>query len=55
MTARGLIIAAPQSGAGKTTATLALVAALTRRAARRESQRGESGPGLHRSGVSCRG
>jgi len=31
MTARGLIIAAPQSGAGKTTATLALVAALTRR------------------------
>jgi cobyrinic acid a,c-diamide synthase len=31
MTARGLIIAAPQSGAGKTTITLALVAALRRR------------------------
>jgi cobyrinic acid a,c-diamide synthase len=31
MTARGLIIAAPQSGAGKTTITLGLVAALRRR------------------------
>jgi cobyrinic acid a,c-diamide synthase len=31
MTARGLIVAAPQSGAGKTTVTLALVAALARR------------------------
>ena len=31
MTARGLIIAAPQSGAGKTTITLALVTALKRR------------------------
>jgi cobyrinic acid a,c-diamide synthase len=31
MTARGLIIAAPQSGAGKTTVTLALIAALGRR------------------------
>ncbi len=31
MTPRGLIIAAPQSGAGKTTITLALVAALRRR------------------------
>lgn len=31
MSARGLIIAAPQSGAGKTTITLALVAALQRR------------------------
>jgi len=31
MTGRGLIIAAPQSGAGKTTITLALVAALRRR------------------------
>lgn len=31
MTGRGLIIAAPQSGAGKTTTTLALVAALRRR------------------------
>ena len=31
MTARGLIIAAPHSGAGKTTVTLALLAALTRR------------------------
>jgi cobyrinic acid a,c-diamide synthase len=31
MTAHGLIIAAPQSGAGKTTITLALVAALRRR------------------------
>jgi cobyrinic acid a,c-diamide synthase len=31
MTAHGLIIAAPQSGAGKTTVTLALVAALRRR------------------------
>jgi cobyrinic acid a,c-diamide synthase len=31
VTARGLIIAAPHSGAGKTTATLALLAALTRR------------------------
>jgi cobyrinic acid a,c-diamide synthase len=31
MTARGLIIAAPRSGAGKTTVTLALLAALARR------------------------
>ncbi len=31
MTARGLIIAAPSSGAGKTTATLAVLAALARR------------------------
>ena len=31
MTARGLIIAAPNSGAGKTTVTLALIAALARR------------------------
>jgi cobyrinic acid a,c-diamide synthase len=31
MTARGLIVAAPQSGAGKTTVTLALLAALERR------------------------
>ena len=31
MTARGLIIAAPSSGAGKTTVTLAVLAALTRR------------------------
>jgi cobyrinic acid a,c-diamide synthase len=31
MTARGLIIAAPRSGSGKTTITLALLAALTRR------------------------
>ena len=31
MTGRGLIIAAAQSGAGKTTITLALVAALRRR------------------------
>jgi cobyrinic acid a,c-diamide synthase len=31
MTARGLIIAAPHSGAGKTTVTLALLAALCRR------------------------
>jgi cobyrinic acid a,c-diamide synthase len=31
MSARGLIVAAPQSGAGKTTITLALVAALRRR------------------------
>ncbi len=31
MTARGLIIAAPHSGAGKTTVTLAVLAALTRR------------------------
>ena len=31
MTARGLIIAAPHSGAGKTTVTLAILAALARR------------------------
>src|SRR5580704_16032676 len=31
MTARGLIIAAPHSGAGKTTVTLAVLAALARR------------------------
>src|SRR5579863_9606721 len=31
MTARGLIVAAPHSGAGKTTVTLALIAALRRR------------------------
>jgi len=34
VTARGLIVAAPQSGAGKTTATLALLAALKRRGTR---------------------
>jgi cobyrinic acid a,c-diamide synthase len=34
MTARGLIIAAPRSGAGKTTVTLALLAALRRRGVR---------------------
>lgn len=34
MTARGLIVAAPQSGAGKTTVTLALLAALMRRGMR---------------------
>ncbi|MGC1252726.1 MAG: cobyrinate a,c-diamide synthase [Xanthobacteraceae bacterium] len=34
MTARGLIIAAPSSGAGKTTVTLALLAALARRSVR---------------------
>ena len=34
MSARGLIIAAPHSGAGKTTATLALLAALARRGMR---------------------
>src|SRR6516162_8602206 len=31
MTARGLVIAAPRSGSGKTTVTLALLAALRRR------------------------
>ena len=31
MSARGLIIAAPHSGAGKTTITLAILAALKRR------------------------
>ena len=31
MTARGLIVAAPRSGAGKTTVTIALLAALKRR------------------------
>ena len=31
MTARGIIIAAPRSGAGKTTITLGLLAALARR------------------------
>jgi cobyrinic acid a,c-diamide synthase len=34
VTARGLIIAAPHSGAGKTTVTLAVLAALTRRSVR---------------------
>ncbi|HWX72275.1 MAG TPA: AAA family ATPase, partial [Xanthobacteraceae bacterium] len=34
MTARGLIIAAPHSGAGKTTVTLAVLAALRRRSVR---------------------
>ncbi len=34
MTARGLIVAAPHSGAGKTTVTLALLAALARRGVR---------------------
>ncbi len=34
MTARGLIIAAPSSGAGKTTVTLAVLAALARRGAK---------------------
>ena len=47
--ARGLIIAAPHSGAGKTTVTLALLAAL--RAARRRRARGEGRAGLYRSGV----
>ena len=49
MTARGLIIAAPHSGAGKTTVTLALLAAL--RAARHRGARGEGRAGLHRSGI----
>ena len=31
MTARGLIVAAPNSGAGKTTVTLGILAALKRR------------------------
>ncbi|MGH6676609.1 MAG: cobyrinate a,c-diamide synthase, partial [Xanthobacteraceae bacterium] len=34
MHARGLLIAAPQSGAGKTTVTLALLAALAKRGVR---------------------
>ena len=34
MTARGLIVAAPASGAGKTTVTIALIAALRRRGMR---------------------
>jgi cobyrinic acid a,c-diamide synthase len=38
VTARGLIIAAPHSGAGKTTVTLALLAALKRHRARCESR-----------------
>ena len=42
MTARGFIIAAPHSGAGKTTITLALLAAL--RAARHRGARGQGGP-----------
>jgi cobyrinic acid a,c-diamide synthase len=42
MTAHGLIIAAPQSGAGKTTITLALVAALRRRGLKVST--GKAGP-----------
>lgn len=42
MTARGLIIAAPRSGAGKTTVTLALLAALRRR--RLAVQSAKAGP-----------
>ena len=49
MTARGLIIAAPHSGAGKTTVTLALLAALARRGV--AVRAAKAGPGLHRSGV----
>ena len=53
VTARGLIIAAPHSGAGKTTVTLGLLAAL--RAARRRGARGKGRARLHRSGVPCGG
>ncbi len=53
VTARGLIIAAPHSGAGKTTVTLAILAAL--RAARRRRARGQSRARLYRSGIPCRG
>ena len=42
MTARGLIVAAPRSGAGKTTVTLALLAALKRRGI--EVQAAKAGP-----------
>ena len=47
--ARGLIIAAPHSGAGKTTVTLALLAALRRRGL--VVRPAKAGPGLHRSGL----
>ena len=52
MTARGLIIAAPHSGAGKTTVTLAILAAL--HAARRRRARGQGRTRLYRSGIPCR-
>ena len=42
MTAAGLIVAAPRSGAGKTTVTLALLAALKRRGLR--VQAAKAGP-----------
>ena len=53
MTARGLIVAAPHSGAGKTTVTLALLAALARRGI--TVRAAKAGPGLHRSGFPCGG
>jgi siroheme synthase len=53
VTARGIIIAAPHSGAGKTTVTLARAGGAD--AARRHCARGESRAGLHRSGVPRRG
>ena len=52
MKARGLIIAAPHSGAGKTTVTLALVAALKRRGMAVADSKSRSR--LHRPGVPCR-
>ena len=50
---RGLMIAAPRSGSGKTTATLGLLRAFRRRGV--DVVGLKSGPRLYRSGLPCRG
>ena len=50
MTARGLIVAAPRSGSGKTTVTLGLLAAFRRRGAAVRAAHGTSIPDVTSNG-----